>query len=127
MGLFGKTKPRLASKPRKLKPGAFVPMEDLDPGFVEWARANKPMGRIGHIVTVRLDLQGNDIVARAGDGSIIGRMASHRVQNYYDEFALLQSKDQYGVAEVEISPAGKTERFVLCLNYDQYSREGGIL
>lgn len=127
MGIFGKTRPRLASKPHQLKDGAFVPMQDVDPGFIQWARENKAQGRVGHKVQVRLDLEGSDIVARAGDGSVIGRMAPARVKHYYNEFSILRQRDRYGIATVEISPEGKTERYVICINFDENCRDGGIL
>ena len=126
MGIFG-SKTKLATKPRKLKTGASVPMVDVDPGYLEWVRSNKPADKHGHHATVRVDLEGNDIVARAGSGDVIGRMEPQRVSLYRNEFEVLRSRGQYGVCEIEVSKAGNKERVGLCINYDEACRDGGIL
>lgn len=129
MGLFGKTKPRLASKPRKLKPGAMIPMVDVDPEFIEWVRANKPLDARSksHKATVRLDYDGTDIVARAADYVIVGKMRPQSVELYAREFAAMHARGYYGVADVAISRADLKPRYSLLINYDEACRDGGIL
>jgi hypothetical protein len=125
MGFFsgGKT----ATKPRKLKPGASVPLVDVDPDYIAWVRGNKPVGKFGHTATVRVELIGADIVVKAGDGSIVGKMKPAKVPLYRDEFETLRKRGEFGVADIEVSPLGKRERVGLAINYDAACRDGGIL
>lgn len=125
MGLFGgKTK---ATKPHKLKTGASVPMVDVDPDYITWVQQTKPVGKHGHTATVRVELVGSDIVAMAGDGSVVARMDPANVRLYLDEFRTLQARGEYGVADIEVRPVGKKERVGLAINYDASCRDGGIL
>ena len=125
VGIFGSSK--TAAKPRKLKPGASVPLVDVDPDYIAWVRQNKPVGKFGHTATVRVELVGADIVVKAGDGSIVAKMSPAKVAFYRDEFETLRQRGEFGVADVEVSPLGKRERVGLAINYDAACRDGGIL
>ena len=127
MGLFG-TKVKSLTQPRQLKTGAAIPLTDVDPGFAEWARATKePVKSLGHVVTVRVELRGEEVIVMAGDGSVVGRMEPKRVPFYRNEFQRMQSAGQYGVAQVGVSKASNKDRCVLLINYDEACRDGGIL
>ena len=128
MGLF-KTKPKLASNPRQLKTGAAVELVDVDPGFVEWVRSAKPLDakRKEHTATVRLDYDGTDILARAAGGLVIGRMKPERVPQYAGEFAAMNARGEYGVADVAVSRADLKERYSILINFDAGCRDGGVL
>lgn len=126
MGIFG-GKTKTATKPRTLKTGACIPMQDVDPDYINWVRQTKPADKTGHHATVRLDLEGDHIVARAGDGTIIGRMEQQRVPLYRREFQTMHARGEYGLAQIEVSKAGNKERIGICINYDEACRDGGIL
>ena len=64
MGVFGRSK--TASTARILKTGSAVNVVDVDPGFLEWVRSRPAVGK-SHTAKVRLDLEGSDILVRAGD------------------------------------------------------------
>lgn len=126
MGLFGKNK--AATRAHKLKTGASIPMTDVDPGFIEWARQTKPSTQPdGHLVTVKVELVGNDIVAVTADGTVVARMDPIKTEIYRDEFQALRNNGEYGLADIAVSPAGKRERVGLLINYDYKCRDGGIL
>jgi len=126
MGLFGKKAPAL-TKARTLKRGSAVTVVDLEPGFVEWARSAKPaVDGKDHLVTVRVQLQGDDVILMAGGGGVVGRMAPKSAPNYRDEFAWMAQRGEYGVAEVAITAVGVKEDHRLLINFDQYCRDGGI-
>lgn len=125
VGIFGRAK--TAGQPHTLKQGVYVDIVDVEPGYIEWVRASKPAGRMGHKATVRVESRGADIVVQAGDGSVVARMDPKHAEAYRAEFAALAARGQYGVTDVVISQVGKKDRFALCLNWDQGCRDGGIL
>lgn len=125
MGIFGGKAKQLG--PRQLKHGAGIKLVDVDPGFVEWIRSAKPVHGRSHHATVRVDLEGSDIVVRAGDGGIVARMDPEKVPLYVNEFQILHSRGHYGVCEIEVSRADLVERYELLINYDEHCRDGGIL
>ena len=124
MGLFSKAK--TASTARILKTGSAVNVVDVDPGFIEWVRSRPAVGK-SHTATVRLDLEGSDILVRAGDGTVVGRMTPDRVKHYFGEFEQLRKRGEYGVAEIEVSRADLKPRCQLLINADAACRDGGIL
>jgi len=124
MGVFGRSK--TASTARILKTGSAVNVVDVDPGFLEWVRTRPAKGK-SHTATVRLDLEGGDILVRAGDGSVVGRMTPDRVKHYLGEFEQLRKRGEYGVAEIEVSRADLKPRCQLLINADAACRDGGIL
>ena len=128
MGLFGsKTKAPALTKGRTLKKGATVPLVDVEPGFVDWARAAKPATESGHLVTVRVQPLGENIIVMAGDGSVVGRMDDQRAAQYRDEFAWMAQRGEYGIADVAISREGSSRAHMLLVNYDQHCRDGGVI
>lgn len=129
MGLFGsKAKVKPLSKARTLQVGASLELIDVDPGFVEWARATKPAEpKVGHRVTVRVQMLGPDVVVMAGDGSVVGRLKPETSEHYRDEFGWMADRGEYGVAEVTVCQAGNRSGTRLLMNYDQACRDGGII
>lgn len=127
MGWFSRT-PQLAGKPRQLRQGTLIPLVDVEPGFVDWARQAKPrQKRVGHVVTVRVDLVGNDVQVRAGDGTVVARMDPQCVGWYVDDFRTLQQRGEYGVTEACIKPEGAKSPHALALNWGAGAVDGGIL
>lgn len=127
MGLFSR-KPRLGTTPRELRQGTTIPVVDVDPGFIEWARANKPREpRVGHVVRVRVDLVGPNIEVRAGDGSVVARMDPSMVDLYVGEFAKLRDRGQYGVTDMYVKWEGSKSRHALALNWGVGAFDGGVL
>lgn len=127
MGFFG-TKTRLASKPRQLRLGTEIPMVDVEPGWVEWARSEKPKTpRVGHVVTVRVDLVGDAVEVRAGGGGVVGRMDPKCVGWYLDEFRTMQTRGEYGVTEAYVKWDGSKSPHAIGLNWGVGAVDGGIL
>jgi hypothetical protein len=126
MGIFGGRKQQELT-PYPLKTGAAIPLTDVEPEYVTWVRESKPAGKFGHEATVRVELQDDHIVAIAGDGSVVARMSEQKSNLYRAEFEALRQRGHYGVAQIEVSPAGHKERVNLAINYDAGCRDGGIL
>lgn len=127
MGLFNR-EPKLPTKMRELRQGTEIPLVDVDPGFVDWARSNKPREpRIGHVVKVRVDLVNQEIQVRAGDGSVVGRMDPKFVPLYIEEFNTLRSRGQYGVTDAHVKWDGSKSAHSLALNWGVGAFDGGVL
>lgn len=128
MGLFGsKTKAPALTRARTLQVGASLELIDVDPGFVEWARASKPAEpKVGHRVRARVQMLGPDVVVMTGDGTVVGRLKPQTSEKYRDEFGWMAERGEYGVADVVVCKEGNRSGTRLLMNYDQHCRDGGI-
>lgn len=136
MGFFKGKEPK-ATKPRVLHPGNSGGLVvDMSPELIEWARANKPLekwgARSGYLVQVRLDLIGQDVEIRSGNGGACGKMNRELLNSgYLHEFQTLQARGEFGLANIFIPKATSKNPndVLLCLNYWDGSRygDGGIL
>lgn len=130
MGLF-KTKvrhPLAGLEARELRRGTQIPMVDVEPDFVAFARETKPrVPRLGHESPIALVMVGGEVVAYYDDQRI-GRMDPRFVDYYADEFATLQRRKQYGQTVVYIKPEGSNAPHAIGLNRGTGAIvDGGIL
>lgn len=111
-----------------LRQGTQIPMVDVDPEFVEQARATFPKKpKMGHYVPVRVGLEGSEIVARY-EGKVIGRMDPQMKDLYIGEFQTLHKMNRVGRTNAIIKPEEFKTPHALSLNYGVRAIvDGGII
>jgi len=129
MGLFGKKTPQpTVMATVELRQGTQVPLVDVNPQFVEFARANiKRQPSIGHPVPVQVALNGSDIAVYY-NGQYVARMEPNMVELYEPEFATLAKLGRVGTTLAYIKWDGAKTPHALSLNYGtRAAHDGGIL
>jgi len=129
MGLFNRkpAHPLAGLQARDLRQGTTIALVDVDQGFVDYARENRPkVPRLGHEAPIALVLQGSDVIAYYDDLKV-GRMDPSMVDLYRAEFAQLARARMFGRTVAYIKPAGAKSPHAVALNWGQGAIDGGIL
>jgi hypothetical protein len=130
MGLFGKKAPAPTAtlEAYELRRGTGIGMVDVDPQFIDWARANcEYVNNRGHKVTfVALVLdKGNIRVLH--EGRQVGRMDPGLVDHYAEDLLWLQRHGKVGVTDAFVKKAGAKRPHELSLNWGRGAFDGGLL
>jgi hypothetical protein len=111
----------------RLKQGTQIQMADVDPEFVERARANYPRKpQLGHVVPVAVGLAGGKIVVWF-DGHQVAQMHPDAQPMYMDEFRTLTNRGQVGLTDAYIKAKDMKSAHSLALNWGRGAYDGGIL
>jgi hypothetical protein len=129
MGIFGRKQrhPLAGLDAYDLKQGTTIALVDVEPAFIDYARANRPKKpRLGHESPIALVLSGDDVVAYYDDLRV-GRMDPSMVGLYRSEFDQLARAKRFGRTVIYVKPEGAKSPHAVALNWGVGAFEGGIL
>ena len=111
----------------RLRQGTQIQITDVDPEFIETARANYPRKpQLGHVVPVAAGLADGKIVVWY-DGRQVARLHPDAHKLYIDEFRTLTNRGQVGLTDAYIKAKDMKSAHALALNWGRGAHDGGIL